>query len=130
MAEEELPQFYSINKLVEEYPKAKSLTVFFMRESIVETQANGNKIHYVKPLALSVDGELNKDVDWCFNIRTGDYQKIRKHEFFGIRIDCKSEQHKKLKDGTDIKFFKSEVVCVTSEESIAKLVDEPTEVTL
>jgi hypothetical protein len=130
MTDEEMPTFYSINKLVEEHPKAKSLTVFFARESIKESNTKNGKTHYVHPLALSIDGVLNKDIDWQFNIRDGDYQKVRKHEFFGVRIDCKSEQRKTLKDGTPIKFYKSEVVCVTSDESIAKLIDEPTEVEL
>jgi hypothetical protein len=128
--ENELPTFYSINSLVAEYPEAKCLTVFFMKESIKETITPKNKIHYVKPLAISVDGVLDKDIEWCFNIRDGDYVKIRKYDFFGIRIDCKSAQKKKLRDGTEIKFYKSEVVCITSEESINKLIDEPTQVTI
>jgi hypothetical protein len=123
-------QFFSINKLVDEYPKAKSLTVFFQKEAIKEADTKHGKSRYVRPLALSVDGVLDKDIEWCFNIRDGDFVKIRKHEFFGIRIDCKSETHRKLRDGTDIRFYKSEVVCVTSDESIAKLVDDPTEVTI
>ena len=120
-------EFKSINTLVKEYEKASTIIVLFNKNHIKESK---NKIHYVKPLAICVDGELIKEIEWYFNIRDNDFIKIRKYEFFGISINCEEEFHKKLRDGTDIKYYKTTVNCISDEKSISKLIDEPLTITL
>jgi hypothetical protein len=103
------PLFYSINKLVEEYPKSKNISVYIWRDFIKESVTKNKKYHYVKPLAIRVDNDdLDRDICWNFNLREKEYTNIqlfKKYDYFKIEIDSSTKQSKILPNGDKMIYY-------------------------
>jgi hypothetical protein len=123
-------QFYSINKLVEEYPKSKNISIYIMKDQIKESVVKNKKCHYVKPLAIRVDNDnLDRDITWNFNLRDKEYVKIQMHkklDFFKIGIDSTSKQNKTLPNGDKMIFYDVYLRKIVNENLIEELIGDLT----
>jgi hypothetical protein len=122
------PIFYSINKLVDEYPKSKNISVYIWRDFIKESITKNKKYHYVKPLAIRVDNDdMERDICWNFNLREKEYTKIqmfKKYDYFKIEIDSSNKQSKILANGDKMIYYNVLLKKIDNESLIEEIIGD------
>jgi hypothetical protein len=101
-----------------------------MKDQIKETLVKGKKTHYVKPLAIRIDDEqLDKSIDWNFNLRSGDHSQIqifKKYDYFKLVIDSSSKHNRILPNGDKLIYYSTELKKIVDDNFIEELIGDLT----